>query len=735
GLFTLDGASAVVVHGITNQLVTAAGPAEPGEMVVLYATGLGAVDRAQQSGQPASLTELSKASNALTVNIGGRATAIQFAGLTPGSVGLYQVNCTVPADVSGGLYVVLTMLGQSSRSAYMPVRGVIAVPSGIEFVQLQPGEFTMGCSPGDSECYSDESPAHRVRITKAFQIGKYEVTQEQWQAAMTSNSSYFKGARLPVEQVSGDDIQGFLQRLNARNDGYRYRLPTEAEWEYAARAATTDKYAGASALGDVAWYEDNSGGTTHPVGQKRPNAWGLYDMLGNVYEWCQDWYGSYSSDAADNPTGPSSGQSRTDRGGSFGVPARGERVSSRHRIAPGYRNYDFGFRCVREVAASSSCTAPAITVQPAGRSIASGSTADLTVTASGSAPLTYQWYEGAKGTTTNPVGTNSATFRTPTLTATTTYWARVTNACGQAESAAATVIPAQPCVLACLASGPSATTAGAPVSFTASATLAGCFGSPAYSWAFGDGGSAAQQNPSYAYRQSGSYTWTMTASAAGASACTQRGGIQVSAACAAPAITVQPAGRSIASGSTADLAVTASGSAPLTYQWYEGAKGTSTKPVGTNSAAFRTPAVTAATTYWVRVTNACGQADSEAATVSVATSSGTLPGVGNSCSSIEGALLFAHDGQYLGKVTSNTYDSESLGNKYGNYGDPYSSVSIFNQYGTYGGQNSLLSPFNPYTNTPPVLFLNSKPVVYLTANRNITPRLDPTAVYPCIGRR
>jgi len=330
----------------------------------------------------------------------------------------------------------MTMLGQSSKPAKMSLRREITWPFGIEFVQIQPGEFTMGCSPGDDECDSNELPAHRVRITRGFQIGKYEVTQDQWQAVMGLGWSNYKGATLPVDFVSWDEIQTFLGRLNGRNDGFRYRLPTKAEWEYAARAGTADKYAGAGALGDVAWYLSNSDSQTHPVGEKRPNAWGSYDMLGNVREWCQDWYGDYSSSPVENPAGPSSGQYRMLRGGSwYGVAGFG-RVSYRFRFGGVGIG---GFRCVREVAASSSCAAPTITTQPAGRTIASGSTADLTVTASGSAPLSYQWYEGAQGTTTRPVGTSSPTFRTPALTVATTYWVRVTNACGQVDSAAATV--------------------------------------------------------------------------------------------------------------------------------------------------------------------------------------------------------------------------------------------------------------------------------------------------------
>jgi formylglycine-generating enzyme required for sulfatase activity len=205
----------------------------------------------------------------------------------------------------------LPLLGQSSGK-----NGI-----GMEFVKIAPGEFTMGCSPGDNTCTEDEKPAHHVQITKTFEIGKFEVTQAQWMAVMGSNPSTVKGDDHPVETVSKNDVHDFLTKLNARNDGYKYRLPTEAEWEFAARAGDAGEPA---SLDDVAWYGANSGDTTHAVGQKKPNAWGLYDMLGNVREWVEDMYTRdyYANSPAADPTGPTPQQGRG-RGGRNGGNAGG----------------------------------------------------------------------------------------------------------------------------------------------------------------------------------------------------------------------------------------------------------------------------------------------------------------------------------------------------------------------------------------------------------------------------
>lgn len=219
----------------------------------------------------------------------------------------------------------------------------------IEFVPIAAGSFWMGCSSGDSQCDPDETPRHQVRIAKGFELGKYEVTQAQWEAVMGANPSEMRDPDLPVETVSWEDVQSFLGRLNTLDDGYRYRLPTEAEWEYAARAGTNES--SVANLDAQAWSRDNSDKKSHPVGQKLPNAWGLYDMQGNVWEWCADWFdvGYYRTAAEVDPTGPSAGTHRVVRGGGWYSGSRYCRVSVRGWVSPEARGSNDGFRCAREV--------------------------------------------------------------------------------------------------------------------------------------------------------------------------------------------------------------------------------------------------------------------------------------------------------------------------------------------------------------------------------------------------
>ena len=223
--------------------------------------------------------------------------------------------------------------------------------NGVSFtmIAVEGGTFQMGATSeqgGDAD--DDEYPVHSVTLSDYY-IGETEVTQELWEAVMVSNPSYFSGSQRPVERVSWNDCQEFITQLNQLT-GKNFRLPTEAEWEYAARGGNKSqgyKYSGSNTIGNVAWYGDNSN-STHNVKIKSPNELGIYDMSGNVYEWCQDWYGygSYSSNAQTNPTGPSSGSNRVYRGGSWYNSASGCRVASRSFSSPGLRDGGLGFRVV-----------------------------------------------------------------------------------------------------------------------------------------------------------------------------------------------------------------------------------------------------------------------------------------------------------------------------------------------------------------------------------------------------
>jgi len=228
----------------------------------------------------------------------------------------------------------------------------------MKFVYIPPGEFMMG-SPPDEPGRSDDEILHKVTLTKGFYMQTTQVTQKQWMAIMGSNPSHFKhDENCPVEQVSYDNIQDFIKKLNLKEGADKYRLPTEAEWEYACRAGTTTPfYFGKCLSANQANYDGNYPledcpkgqyrEKTVPVGSFAPNAWGLYDMHGNVWEWCQDWYGNYTADAVPDPTGPSSGSSRVLRGGGWNSVARYCRTAYRYYISPGSGLSYYGFRLVR----------------------------------------------------------------------------------------------------------------------------------------------------------------------------------------------------------------------------------------------------------------------------------------------------------------------------------------------------------------------------------------------------
>jgi formylglycine-generating enzyme required for sulfatase activity len=253
---------------------------------------------------------------------------------TPGAVGVYPQQPVAPKTVRNSI--------------------------GMEFVLIPvPAEpFKMGSDDSDADADRDEKDMHPVHLTRPFYLGKYEVTQAQWEAVMGNNPSTFKGdSNRPVENVSWDDVQEFIRRLNSREGGAMYRLPTEAEWEYTARAGTTTRWSfgdEARQLGRYAWYDGNAGGQTHPVGQLQPNPWGLYDMHGNVWEWVQDWYDSEefrrrsrTGITVVDPVGPSSGSRRVNRGGCWINPARFCRTADRYHGTPGERRPDLGLRLLR----------------------------------------------------------------------------------------------------------------------------------------------------------------------------------------------------------------------------------------------------------------------------------------------------------------------------------------------------------------------------------------------------
>ena len=219
---------------------------------------------------------------------------------------------------------------------------------GMEFVSISAGSFIMGEAPSSPKSIRRNTP-FKVTISNPFYMGKYEVTQEQWRAIMGNNPAKFQNPQNPIEWISWNDIQLFIRKLNRKEGTDKYRLPTEAEWEYAARAGSSAQYFfgnSEEALEQYAWYWDQLDEKTQPVGRKKPNPWGLHDMYGNVWEWVGDWYGDYPDAAVTDPQGPSSGSSRVARGGSWRNEAKDCRSSSRNRNAPDRRRDTLGFRLI-----------------------------------------------------------------------------------------------------------------------------------------------------------------------------------------------------------------------------------------------------------------------------------------------------------------------------------------------------------------------------------------------------
>jgi len=255
------------------------------------------------------------------------------------------------ANVLGIEFKSLSEIGQGSHNSNNHTLHQDNPPSILQnlannMVYVEGGSFHMGNNISrDCDAFEDEMPIHEVN-TSSFYICKYEVTQDEWLFVMGNNPSLFGGSKRPVDNISWDDCQLFIKKLNELT-GKQFRLPTEAEWEYAARGGKRShgfKYAGSNRIQDVAWFEGNSDGQTHEVGSKMPNELGLYDMSGNVFEWCQDWYGNYSVEIRNNPSGPSSGDFLVNRGGSWNNLASNCRVTDRLYDTSTYHDSCSGFR-------------------------------------------------------------------------------------------------------------------------------------------------------------------------------------------------------------------------------------------------------------------------------------------------------------------------------------------------------------------------------------------------------
>ena len=237
-----------------------------------------------------------------------------------------------------------------------PDGSVLSVPkkefqvNGAKFVMVsvKGGTFMMGdSSKRGGVAFREEFPVHQVTLSDYY-IGETEVTQELWKAVMNYNPSYFKNKDYPVESVTWSEVHQFVNKLNQLT-GKKFRLPTEAEWEYAARGGKKGRgflFAGSDTIDNVVWYDKNSNLKTHPVAQKRANELGLYDMSGNVWEWCEDWYGPYTPNAQTNPTGPATGVDRVCRGGSWTSYMRYSQIRFRKDLNPSFKSYEVGFRLV-----------------------------------------------------------------------------------------------------------------------------------------------------------------------------------------------------------------------------------------------------------------------------------------------------------------------------------------------------------------------------------------------------
>lgn len=258
-------------------------------------------------------------------------------------IGLFACSGLLEADENAADSAASAEAAPESKLANKAGDRKTIVVNGVEFAfrWAPAGTFSMGAPKTEEGRFDDEIP-HQVTLTKGFWIMETEVTQKQWKAVMGNDPARFQGDNNPVECVSWDDCQEFCKKCS--QSGAKLELPTEAQWEYACRAGSVEAYPGD--LEQTTWYEGNCGSKTHPVGTKKPNAWGLYDMTGNAWEWCADWYGEYPNESVTDPTGPQKGSFKLFRGGGWHESARYCRCAVRGYSEPDYQDGNFGFRCI-----------------------------------------------------------------------------------------------------------------------------------------------------------------------------------------------------------------------------------------------------------------------------------------------------------------------------------------------------------------------------------------------------
>ena len=489
----------------------------------------------------------------------------------------------------------------------------------LDMVWINPGTFMMG-SPENEPARATDEIQHQVTLTKGYWLGKYEITQTQYEVIMGTNPSYFSGNNNPVERVSWYDAMNFCAELTVQEramgrlpEGYEYTLPTEAQWEYACRAKTTtafnngtdlpagdDIFGPCSNLDSIAWYYYNSDGKTHPVGQKQPNAWGLYDMSGNVEEWCLDWYGDYPTSAVTDPVGPSTGSDCVLRGGCWHFYPDGCRSADRYDIRPSWGDgSDNGFRVAL------------VPVQPQASAAASDT-------------LTYQWYKDGKAIS----GATGSSYTIVNVKASDAgkYTVKVCNSAGCVTSEIATLTVNVPVTLSSITiNGSSSVNVGSTATYTCTATYSnGTTKTVTPTWAISAGSSYASITSAGILTGKAAGTATIQAKYTdGGVTKTATKNITVNAVVVKPSITTQPKSQTVNEGSSVTFSVTASGTTPLSYQWYKG----SSKISGATSASYKISSVKTSDegSYKVTVSNSAGSVTSSVVTLTVNSTTPTNP--------------------------------------------------------------------------------------------------------------